>query len=286
MSLRDLGYRPYEGERLSPAHNSWVLFRYGVARAWASVLVKLSAFFGWVPGALGLVGVAIFYYMSRNGAVANADDVHPEQWVAMLLAAQMWLFGAPVSLGAGASAIAEDFTYRAFQFYFAKPVTPTQYLLGRVSAVSMLVFALCFGPALFLVTGFALAAPEGLRLEWGGLVFPALVQSIAIAAVFGAASVGVSSISKSRALTMSTWILLLLVPHVVAAVVDALGDFPWLRLASIPAMLDILGDALLHVDGDAGGPLAWYHALVALAVWTAGSATLALHRLRNAEVIA
>ncbi len=284
MSLRDLGYRPYEGERLPPSHNAWVLFRYGVSRAWASVLVKLSAFFGWVPGAIGLLGVGLFFYLERKGQVADPDQVHPEQWVARLLYAQMWLFGFAVSLGAGAGAIAEDFTYKAFQFYFAKPVTPLQYLFGRVLAVAALVFALCFLPSLFLVGGLALAAPPELRLEWASLFFPALVQSLAIAVVLAAASVGVSAVSKSRALTMSSWILLLLVPHVVATVVDALGDFPWLRLASIFGMLDVVGDALLHVER-AESELEWYHAVVALAAWVVGSVTLALHRLRDAEVI-
>ncbi|MBC7174507.1 MAG: hypothetical protein H5U40_18830 [Polyangiaceae bacterium] len=77
----------------------------------------------------------------------------------------------------------------------------------------------------------------------------------------------------------------MLVPHVVAAVVDALGDFPWLRLASIPAMLDLVGDALLRVESDADSKLVWYHAALALAAWVVGSMTLALHRLRSAEVI-
>jgi hypothetical protein len=189
-----------------------------------------------------------------------------------------------VSLGAGASAIAEDFTHRAFQFYFAKPVTPAQYLLGRTLAVGLFVFALCFGPAFLLVMGLAGAAPTELRLEWAALVFPALLQSLVVATAMATASVGVSSLSTSRALTMSAWILLLLVPHVVAAVVDVVGDFPWLRLASLPAMLGVVADALLRVDRH-GDPIAWYHAVLALAVWIGGATALSFRRLRKAEVI-
>ncbi|MBC7174509.1 MAG: ABC transporter permease subunit, partial [Polyangiaceae bacterium] len=215
MSLRDLGYRPYEGERLPPSHNVWVLWRYGISRAWASVLVKLSAFFGWVPGAIGLIGVGIFFWFSQKGQVESPAELKPQEWVARLLYGQMWIFATAVSLGAGSAAVAEDFTYKAFQFYFAKPVTPTQYLVGRVLAVAVLIFALCFIPTLFLVLGLTLAAPDSLRLEWASLFFPALVHSVVIATVMSSASVGVSALSKSRALTMSTWILLLLVPHVV-----------------------------------------------------------------------
>jgi ABC-type transport system involved in multi-copper enzyme maturation permease subunit len=284
MSLRDLGYRPYEGERLAPSHIVWVLWRYGLSRAWASWLVKLSTFFGWVPAAIGLVIVGIYFWMQNQGQMVDPNDVHPEEWVARLLGFQLWLFVTLVSLGAGASAIAEDFTHRAFQFYFAKPVTPLQYLLGRTLAVGLFVFALCFIPALLLVGGLTGAAPAELRLEWAALVFPALAQSLVVAVTIATASVGVSSLSTSRALTMSAWILLLLVPHVVASVVEVVGDFPWLRLASLPAMLSVTCDSLFRVARH-HDPIAWYHAALALSLWVGGAMALSFRRLRKAEVI-
>jgi hypothetical protein len=284
MSLRDLGYRPYEGERLPPSRNVGVLFRYGLSRAWASWLVKLSTFFGWVPGAIGLVLVGIYFWIRDKGQMLGPDAVHPEEWIARLLTIQLWLFVTLASLGAGASAIAEDLTHRAFQFYFAKPVTAAQYLLGRTLAVGAFAFGLCFFPAFLVVCGLTGAAPAELRLEWAALVFPALLQSLVVAASIACASVGVSSLSSSRALTMSAWILLLLVPHVVAAVVEVVGDFPWLRLASLPAMLGVIGDSLLHVDRH-GDPIAWYHAALALALWAAAATALSFRRLRRAEVI-
>src|SRR5690606_34567511 len=134
------------------------------------------------------------------------------------------------------------------------------------------------------VAALTVAAPPELRLEWASLVFPALLQSLAIALSVSTVAVGVSALGKSRALTMSAFLLLMLVPHVIASVVDLLGNFPWLKLASLPATLGVLGDALLRTDAPSG-ELTWYHALIALAVWTAGAGTFALHRLRSAEVI-
>ena len=45
MSVRDLGYRAYEGPRLPASHNTWVMIRHSLRRAWASWLVKLPIFF-------------------------------------------------------------------------------------------------------------------------------------------------------------------------------------------------------------------------------------------------
>lgn len=283
MSLRDLGYRPYEGVRLPPSHNAWVLVRYGLSRAWASLLVKLSVFFGWVPGAVVLLGVAIFIYLQQQGVVRDPAELDVRGFGSLLLTTQLWLFSIPVALGAGAGAIAEDLTHRAFQFYFAKPVTPLQYLIGRAGAVALIVFALCFLPSVVDVAALAVAAPPELRLEWASLIFPALLQSLAIALSLSIVSIGVSALGRSRALTMSAFLLLMLIPHVVASMVAAFGDIPWVRLLSLPGALGVLNDALLR--SDIPDALPWYQALIALAVWTVGAGTFAFHRLRSAEVI-
>ena len=45
-AIRDLGYRPYVGDRLPASNNTKVLLRQSLRRAWASWLVKVAAFLG------------------------------------------------------------------------------------------------------------------------------------------------------------------------------------------------------------------------------------------------
>jgi hypothetical protein len=288
MTVRDLGYKPYEGERLPASHNTTVMLRQALRRAWASWLVKLSVFLAFGPllvfGAIYLVYTFVLARASGGGA----PPFEAGNFVRDLVRWQTWLFVLPVTLGAGAGAIAEDLTFKAFQFYFAKPVTPPQYLAGRIGAVTIFAFAVTYAPAVALVVLMTALGPETneLRLERAGLALPALLQCALVAVATGVLSVALSSLSKSRALTMSAWILVFVVPHVIAKLVDLVGDFDWLYLASVPGLLSVIAEALFKTASDDASPLRWYHAAPVLAALVTGGAWLAHERLRRTEVIA
>ena len=121
------------------------------------------------------------------------------------------------------------------------------------------------------------------RLSTLGLLLPTFFQCLLIAVVCGCASVGVSSIGASRALTMSAWLLLFIVPQVVALVVEGISDWPWMRLLSLPALLEVTGDAFFQVDRT--DDLSWQHAIPILFAAAGAGAAVAMQRLRRAEVV-
>lgn len=288
MTIRDLGYRPYEGVRLPASHNTSVMLRHALSRAWGSWMVKLSAFLGWVPPAIAIAGIGIQWWLTQQATQAGVplDEIPPIEGgdsIHSLYLWQLWLFGLMITLGAGASAISEDLAFKAFPFYFAKPVTPPQYLLGRVLAVAIWLFCLLFIPGFLMVLLLVGTAPADARLENLGLILPAFLDAVLIAGVCAAASVGVSAFSSSRALTMSAWILIFVVPWVLGTIVDEVGDWPWLKLASLPALLGVVGDTLFKVARE--DDLSWYHALPVLAAMTFGGISLSIRRLRGAEVV-
>jgi ABC-type transport system involved in multi-copper enzyme maturation permease subunit len=294
MTIRDLGYRPYEGIRLPPSHNTWVMLRQGLMRAWGSWMVKVAVFLCLVPSLLiGTVVAARRLFFNEMGADADAvpEDAifFGVQTMRIVFATQTWLFVSLVTAGAGSTAVAEDFSFKAFQFYFAKPVTPLQYFVGRVLAVAIFVFGVTFIPALLVNVVLAGTAPPTLRLTDFGLIVPSLVHSLLLAIVMSTLSVAISSLSASRALTLSAWLFLFLVPHVVAAVIDGLasmneGDgWPWLYLASFTGLLGIIADELFKAQGDEP-LLRWYFAAPVLVLYVSGAASLIFYRLRRAEV--
>jgi predicted neutral ceramidase superfamily lipid hydrolase len=128
------------------------------------------------------------------------------------------------------------------------------------------------------------AQPEH-RLEDFGLMAPMLVYALVLSLFMASASVAVSCLSPSRALTMSAWGLLFVVPHVIASIIDSFtnGDFPWLYLASFTGLLGTMADALFKVETESD--LEWFHAapvllgLAVLGLWGAHE------RLRRAEVV-
>jgi ABC-2 type transport system permease protein len=286
MAVRDLGYRPYEGERLPASRNTGVIFRHALRRAWRSWLVKIALFAGILPSIVSVAVILATHYFTQGMGDAGAPpgyDIDAGGRVRDIFGYQLWLFVTLITLGAGSGAIAEDLTHRAFQFYFAKPVTVVQYVGARMGAVAFWSFWVCFVPALLVVAAVAGIAPPEARLERAGLAVPALVFSMVIAVVTATVSVAVSSLSRSRALTMSAWILLFLIPEAVGFVVAKVADWPWLQLTSLPTLLSLLGDGLFRISPD--GDLDWAHATPVVLLLVAGSVWLAHARLRKAEVI-
>jgi hypothetical protein len=294
MTVRDLGYRAYEGELLPASHNTWVLLRYGLARIWASWINKLTVFGAILPflGLALMAGIRFATFgrelpelpVGESGFGRWFLDPDAASWLRSLTAAQFWFCITIVTLRSGAGVIAEDYTHRAYQFYFAKPVTPVQYLIGRASALALFLFSLVFVPTLFLTVVLAGTGPEDQVLERIGLILPAFLDAAIIAICCSLLSVAVSALSKSRALTIMAWGSLLFVPTVLALLVEGITDSEWVWLASPPGLLWVVGDALYKVHQD-WTHLAWYHAAPVLAVLTVGGTYLALLRISKAEVI-
>jgi hypothetical protein len=278
---------------LPASHNTWVILRFGLAAIWSSWLNKLVVFFFWLPFA-GLALLAGFRYMTvgaempeippEAGETARWFIGPPALWIRSLVAMQFWFFVTLVTLRSGAGLIAGDFTNKAYQFYFAKPVTPAQYLIGRTGALALFLFFIVFVPVLLMVFVLAAAGPEDQIGERIGLILPALLDSAILAVTGAVLAVGASSLSKSRALTFTAWILLLVVPFALAKMVEAMTDTEWLFITSPPALMWVIGDDLYKVS-NYWDQLHWYHAVPLLAALTAGAGFLAWTRIREAEVI-
>jgi ABC-2 type transport system permease protein len=291
MAIRDLGYRPYDGPRLPASNNVAVMLRHSLRRAWGSALVKIATFLAFAPTLIyAALVVGRRLLMRQMYQDPEIDPISARETLRGLYAVQIWLFVSMVTVGAGASAIAEDLSHKAFQFYFAKPVTPAQYLFGRVGAVAIWVFGITFVPAMLVDLALVGTARGEAALEQLGLLLPCLAFSLVIAVVMSTGSVAISSLSKSRALTMSAWIVVFVVPFVIAQVADAIAratgtdeGWPWLFLASLTGLLGRVGDLIFHVESDS--PLRWWHGACALVAFVGGAHALAWRRLRRAEVI-
>ena len=276
MALRDLGYRPYEGDRRDASKNYSVMLRLSLRRAWRSWMVKLTLLFCWVP-TFAFVGALMMF---------GADRL--EAWLGNLLHVQWLLFVFPISLFAGAGAIAYDLENNAFAYLFAKPVTPAQYVFGRVGAVFVLCTTVSTLP--MVVLGLVLTM---FRAEQGT---EAVVAAVSSAAYAGAASlaislfmatiaVGLSALSRSRTLTLSAFTVLLVVPLGMAWLTTQVAEWPWVKLASPVSSMSLLVDACLGLLPE-DSPVRVMHVIPTILGLTLGGLALAYRRVREVEIIA
>ena len=293
MTVRDLGYRAYEGELRPASQNTWVMLRHGLWRIWGSWLNRLVVFFFWIPFAVYAVMAAIRFFGAGPAPAAPPDDAPaiiqwwlspPAEWMRELTGAQFWLFAVPITLRSGANVIAADLNHKAYQFYFAKPVTAVQYLAGRCAALALFIFGVVFLPTMFMTFVFMGTGPEDQLLERFGLLLPAFFDALVIATTLSVLSIGISAMSKSRALTLTAWIVVLVVPSALGSLVEAIAEVEWAWSISVPGLLWSLGDGMYKVAED-WAQLKWFHAGPLLAAACVGAAYFAYQRVTRAEVI-
>lgn len=293
MTVRDLGYRAYEGELKPPSQNFWVMLRHGLFRIWGSWVNRLVILFCWVPllvmGILALLQVPAL--LTVGGEIpADAEGLTrwflspPPVWCRTMTGMQFWFCATLVTIRSGAGVISEDLNNRAYQFYFSKPVTPIQYLAGRAGALAIIIFLLTFIPTVLFIFITVLLGPEDQRLERLGLILPAILDGTIVAVATSALAVATSALSKSRALTLTAWVLLLFVPFALAFLVQGLGNVEWVFAISIPGLLWSVGDAIYKVDGT-WDHLRWFHTAPLLIALVAGGMWAAHRRIQRVQVV-
>ncbi|MCA9535965.1 MAG: hypothetical protein KC593_19900 [Myxococcales bacterium] len=282
MSIRDLGYRPYDGERHPAEKNTWVILRHSLGRAWRSWIIKLTLLFSWIP-VMGFIVVSRFATMAQ-AQVGDESGFDSKPWLDWLLHTQ-WLSAAfVIALASGAGAIAYDLNHNAFAYFFSKPVTAAQYLVGRMGAVVLLCLFVTLMPV-GLFSAAMIALNTGDPLDNVQALLRATGGAVIISVMMGVCSVGFSALNRSRAFTFSAWVLVFFVPWGLALLVQVVSEWPWLRLLAFPLLVSDLVDAIC-AQTEAEEIVRWYHsAPVALAL-VAGSIAIAYRRIRNVEVIA
>lgn len=207
MPIHNLGYRSWTGD-LESANTRWtVIAEIGIRRAWLSSWLRRVLFFAWVPGVLMGFMIFMYEQSSSDvrsfssGAFAGMaqmllepqsasdfsvqakamellktkDEDRGQQrhafWSLLLQTlfkrSQPFLLIPLVGLVAP-PLISQDFRSRAFLLYFSRPISRTQYILGKVATVFFYVSMITLLPALLLlVTGLALSPGlDVLKATW------------------------------------------------------------------------------------------------------------------------
>lgn len=273
-AIHDLGYKRYLGTR-RPQSTRWrVIVRNQLGTAWKTwwrmkmpLAFAVIAMFGW--------GVAMYvkHYFAGGGrwSIVSLD--------VMLAMATRWFCyaGFLVGLTVASGTIAADKQVGAFTFYFARPVRPIDYVLGKLGG-------------LFAVQLIVIAAPLTLlALFRCGLVdstdelvhaLPALAGTIATgvlaAAVYAAVPLGLSSLVQRRRNAIAIWATYYMIVCNIIFVIGATGAH---AIACVDMQTAVTSAGAHLVGADVPrifmftGP--FVPALIALAVYIGGGIVLA-----------
>jgi ABC-2 type transport system permease protein len=284
-TILDRGYQRYAGSYTAEASRWQVIARRMLrmsARQWWAILLLIAAVVPLLVSGVGMWIMSKIMAAAPPGMpIAPLDSYVMPGSVTLTLAFLLALF-------AGSAQVADDTRAGAFQFYFARPVTREQYLLGKLLPAVLLTMFISLVPSLLLaVLRLSLLANGDEVLHKLPLVGATLLVGTVEALALAVPAVAMSSLSSRRVYVQGGFATLFLLPWVVGGIFVNVTRSPWPALLSVPAHLNNLARFLYRLplaDGERALPV-WISGLF-LGALIVGSLALLRRRLAAVEVIA
>lgn len=288
--VHSLAYTRYAGARRSPAFTPLVIARYALTTQLRQRGVKIILLLGLMLFAV-VAAVSGFYWtlpamMAEHGAGAAdlarlADSVRTgESQVATFALKAQFIPTFLLVLWCGAGAISADLVAGAFQFHFARPVSPLNYLAGRM--LSSAGWALALASTMVGVLSLERLAFRSTPFGAARAASVGFVAVLLYVTALSAVALGVSSVTRRKGLAQAMFAALVLGSYPLSGGVGLASETRWIRsLDPYSCVSDGLAqfEGTLHLDGAARfvPALAWL-------AWTALPLALAAWKLSRAEV--
>lgn len=274
-TIHDVGYQPYRGPRTPPARRFWAITR----NVWTMALGGRGTRFTLIATAMTFLGAAVFMIvMARTARFGRVDRV-------VFTATEFFSFwGFLLSLSVACAAVADDLKLGAFQFYFARPIRPRDYVIGKLLGIMAVVGVPMFaGPVSLAILRLLLTDSLSEAASLAIVIPKAIALGLVATAAFALPAAGLGALVRGRTAARAAYAIYYLV---VASVVDGLAQasarLSWLKLLVAHADVFTVGRALFDFQPRAHDPPAWA-AAAAVAVIALAGFFVVHHRVRSAE---
>ena len=270
-TVHDLGYKRYVGTR-RPQSTRWrVIARNQIAMAWKTFWrYKLALFFA-VATAIG------FTIILTIGLDKFARGVTSRSIEDQMLGVSFEFFVRYASLASltfGAMVIASDSQSGAFGFYFARPVRPIDYVIGKVAGVWFLMAMLTtIGPLILVGVRIGMYADGDQMLARLDLIPKVIGLGLLVSLAYAAVPLAFSSLVANRRYALALWASYYLV---FGTIVELAGRRSWVAGIDIRQSAQALADDTFDlapvlrgrtsIDGSTAGALLAIQIAIALVV--------------------
>jgi hypothetical protein len=206
-AIYDLGYKRYKGTRLAASSRWRVIMRNQIATAWKGwwrlkFPLALALIIAMVAGAVMYVSSNKLFnaIASRGMGLKFSDGIVPFSMTFFSRAAFIY------SLTVGASVIASDAQHGGFTFYFARPVRPADYVIGKFTGLLLgTMLIMMAGPLFLACERLGLAESTDELVELLPVLGKASLAGFCGALLFAALPLGFSALSNRRRTAVALW---------------------------------------------------------------------------------
>jgi len=278
--IHDQTYRRYEGHR-EPPGRTWTVI------AWAGIrnMLQKRAFLGllifaWVPF---LVRAVQFYVAANYPQVSQI--IAPAATTFRDFVSQQSTFAFFVTIYVGAGLIASDRRANALQIYLSKPISRTEYIVGKLATLLFFLLGVTMLPALLLLL---------IQITFAGNIdilraFPYLPPAIVLATlvqvlVMSCTMLALSSLSNSPRYVAILYTGAIFFTSAVFGALVAITGSTRVAWVSITSNVSQLTDAIFRQTPSYESP--WQISLVVVLGLLALSISVLERRVKGVEVVA
>jgi ABC-2 type transport system permease protein len=277
VPIHDQGYRRYAGGRGPHGRAWWIIARMHLVAAFRRRWFLVILLAGWVQFVVR-AGIIVFSTVSQIPGLAVTAQTFRD----FLSAQSFFVFIITVSMG---GLIADDRRANALQLYLSKPLTRTEYILGKAVPLLALILGVTFLPAVCLLVVQIIFAGSAAFLMNNLFLLPAITLASLVQALLSSSAVlALSSLSKSRRFVAVMYAGIIFFTSSMYQVLRVMtGSQAWAAI-SPGNMLDVFVDAVFRVR--AQPPVPVYAAVLVIVGIIAVSLWILERRIRPVEIVA
>jgi ABC-2 type transport system permease protein len=261
-------YKVYDGPLTPTGSRFLVLSRYSAASLFESRYFTVFTVLCLVPA---LIGAATIYFVHSAttqlllGMRLSSTDLINNVWFWGFLQSQVWL-AFVMTVWAVPGMMTRDLANHALQLYLSRPLSRPEYLLGKVSAVVLLLSAITWIPGLLLFGLQAQLEGHGWGSEHLWLIGAIFIGCLLWVTVIALMAMALSVWVKWRIAASGLMFAVFFVLPGLGEAANAILHTQWGRLLSVPYVMTLiwthlfrLPDRFIHGFNYAGVPLwsAW-----------------------------
>ncbi|TWT50450.1 ABC-2 family transporter protein [Rubripirellula amarantea] len=185
MPVHDLGYRPWRGQRMARWLRPWVVARSSISLVWRRRWLRTMLMLAWLPVVFPALGIFAFEYSSTDPGmqraifqiargplnqpelaqqiIENPEEARHQVWSSLILTFFRYpqLVAMVVLIGLIAPMLVSyDLRTKAYLMYFSRPLSPSQYILGKSAVIWFLLAMIATLPALLVYVLGVLLSPD------------------------------------------------------------------------------------------------------------------------------
>jgi ABC-2 type transport system permease protein len=282
MPIHDQGYRRYAGSKARTGTGWMVIARAGIRSMVSKRAFLMLLLVSWVPF---LVRAVQFYASVNLSSVPQAGILAPSADTFRQFLEQQQVFVFFITVYVGAGLIANDRRANALQIYLSKPLTRSEYVLGKLAILMTFLALATWVPAMTLLIVQIAFAGNFTFFQNNVFLFPAItVFAFIQVALASSTMLALSSLSNSSRYVAILYAAVLFFTQAVYGVLYAVtrsSAFSWLSFSS---NLEQMGYVIFRQPVKFDTP--WPVSLLMIVLLIAVSGVVLERRVRGIEVVA